>query len=241
MVGRFGPDGCSVNLTAATQVRVGPLFARLGAAIVLLTALTVAVGTLLVTPEGDGIAQPFDDSIRSWAQAHLTGWQPMAAALGAVGSTLAVAAASLAVTAYLWRRTRDGQLALLPVTSVVLATAVGSLTKILIARARPGGVEVGLLEIYSFPSGHTETATALTIGTYLAGRTRRTLHATRLAAAAVVFTIVAAAVGRVVLDVHWATDVIAGAGVGAASALAARWALQRENHTATIDANRHLD
>ncbi len=236
MVGRFRPDGGSVNRTGATHhVRFGALLAGLGVAIVLLTACTVTIGRLLVTPVGGGIAQPFDDAIRSWTQTHLTAWHPIAEALATIGSTLVIAALSVALTAYLWRRTHDAPRALLPLASVVIAAAVGTITKILVARVRPGGAEVGLLEVYSFPSGHTEAAAALAIGTYLAWRTGRTLYATRFAAAAVVITIVAVAVARVVLDVHWTTDVIAGAGVGAASALAARWALQRAKPTSTAE------
>ncbi len=218
------------------QLSIGALSARLVAAIALITAAVVAIGTLLLTPTGDGIAQPFDDAIRAWSLAHLDRLRPAAETLGAVGSTIAIAVAAVALTAYLWLRTRDAERALLPVASVMVASAAGALTKVLVARTRPGGIEVGLLEIYSVPSGHTEAATALALGSYLVWRTGRSVRASRLVAIVVVLTGAIVAVGRVVLDVHWASDVIAGAAVGAASAASARWALRRSRREDTRSA-----
>lgn len=232
----LGPGGEAMTVRGAPgQLRIGALIARLAGAIALLTILTATVGKLLLTPTGDGMAQPFDDAIRTWSRSQLIGVRPMAATLGAVGSTIAIAVVAVLLTASLWSRSRDAERALLPVTSVMVASAVGALTKVLVARARPGGVEVGLLEIYSFPSGHTEAATALALGSYLVWRTGRTVRASGVAAVVVFVTGAVVAVGRVVLDVHWASDVIAGAAVGAASTAAARWSLRRSRRTAPSD------
>ncbi|NKQ55634.1 phosphatase PAP2 family protein [Amycolatopsis sp. K13G38] len=119
-----------------------------------------------------------------------------------------------------WRARTWAPLVLTAVTglgAVVLATVVKNLT----GRTRPDSWWQLLPETgFSFPSRHTTVATALLlIAAYLLARHTRT-HVAVLAwwpGACALAALVAAS--RVYLGVHWATDVLAAAALGAAWAL----------------------
>jgi len=115
----------------------------------------------------------------------------------------------------LWRLTglREGvRVAALVGFNALLVAAL----KLAFARPRPPGAE-GLELSYSFPSGHTATAAVLAciLGWFaLKGlRARRWAVALVLAAFAWVALM---AWSRIVLDVHYFSDVVGGAGVGLA-------------------------
>lgn len=99
--------------------------------------------------------------------------------------------------------------------------AVRTLTADTIARARPPFADwAGLAGGQSFPSGHTFSATVLAV--LLAGAVRR-----RDARVLIGLWAVAVGATRVVLGVHWATDVLAGWAFGLAWTLGALWLVRR--------------
>lgn len=117
----------------------------------------------------------------------------------------AIVVALLAILAYLGRR---GSLAsLAPLAIGFIAVNVLSLTmKLLVAEPRPPGdpiypVTLGSLDTYSFPSGHTARASFLA---HLLASERRSLAPYLYAYA------VAIGVTRLVLSVHWFSDVLCG-------------------------------
>jgi undecaprenyl-diphosphatase len=87
--------------------------------------------------------------------------------------------------------------------------------KSMIGRSRPGSVEPAILlgadplDQFSFPSGHTLHAVAFTIVA--------THHYPELALLVVPFT-ATIALSRLILGLHYPSDVVAGAGIGAALA-----------------------
>lgn len=119
---------------------------------------------------------------------------------------------------------QQGADALLPVLHMVFVGAVCTATYAMVkrstARARPyevvPSVSAGTapLDAFSFPSGHTLHAVAFT---WVALR-----YYPALAALLLAFTLLTAA-SRVVLGLHYPSDVLAGAAIGAAIAGASFW------------------
>ena len=97
---------------------------------------------------------------------------------------------------------------------VVGQNVIVNTTKVVVARARPSVDQLTGFSGYSFPSGHSAQAAAMFAAIALVvGRGRsRQWHAVLAGVAIGVATAVAAS--RVLLGVHWLTDVIGGLAVG---------------------------
>jgi undecaprenyl-diphosphatase len=113
-----------------------------------------------------------------------------------------------------------------PAVSMVLTVVVVGLAKSIFGRGRPPAAG-RLVEVTSasMPSGHAAYAAAIAgvVWVLLSGHTRRA--ALRMLAVAVA---ACAALARLVLGVHWPSDVVAGAAVGAVvGTWVARVAVQR--------------
>ena len=121
---------------------------------------------------------------------------------------------------------RDAEQALFPVLHMVVVgaagTAIYSALKRRTARARPFAVVPAValgaapLDAFSFPSGHTLHAVAFTLVA--------ASYYPALAGPLAAFTLLVAA-SRVVLGLHYPSDVLAGAALGACIAGASFWAL----------------
>lgn len=144
--------------------------------------------------------------------------------LSGLGSTVALTLVVGLTAGYLLVVGRRST-ALMVVASASLGALAVSAMKTLFRRARPDRpiaefVASGL----SFPSGHAAMSAAvfLTLGALLAGTRVRWQERVYIVGAAVILT-VAVGTSRVMLGVHWATDVLAGWAFG--SAWAALWLL----------------
>jgi len=92
--------------------------------------------------------------------------------------------------------------------------ALANLIKVIVNRARPDIRPLAEFSAASFPSGHTATAAATFAALALVvGRRRAASTRVVLAASAAGLTALVACT-RVLLGVHWTTDVLAGAGLG---------------------------
>lgn len=127
-----------------------------------------------------------------------------------------------------WRRA-----AVAAVLSAGLALAVGKLISELVDRARPFVVDPNGVHLFSphaadpgFPSDHATAAFAIAVAILLR---KREWGVFALAAAAVL------SLGRVALGIHFPSDVLAGAALGAASALALWWRPARARLDALSD------
>jgi undecaprenyl-diphosphatase len=132
--------------------------------------------------------------------------------LTALGSMSVLGLAVICTSAYLFalRRTRLG---LLLIASSLLATAFSSALKMLVNRTRPvleAGSSVPTFTA-SFPSGHAllSAAIILTIGGILASATEHRSGAYAIAILSVLLTLLVG-LSRIVLGVHWPSDVLAG-------------------------------
>jgi undecaprenyl-diphosphatase len=141
----------------------------------------------------------------------------------------------VALVGGLWWSGRMLQAVYLAAT-IVVAVSVNPLLKLAFARQRPPDQAVETITDYSFPSGHTTTATAIAVALAVAfwpTRWRRPL-----VAGAVAFAVVMA-VSRVYLAVHWPSDVLAGLALGFTIAMAVRAAMPWPSPEEAASARHH--
>jgi len=134
--------------------------------------------------------------------------------------------AALVTITLLWAKRRFE--ALLVASSVISAVAVIYVVKMLVGRVRP---DLWNTEWYwgsSFPSGHTLAAAAFATATALAVSRIRPM-AKKLALSIAILWISLVAISRLVLGVHWPTDVLVAACIGAFLPLAMSVLLELRN------------
>lgn len=172
---------------------------------------------LAVPPVADA-AQAIDDWIyRVAVDAEAGPLTAAAKAFDVVGSTWVTAPVSVVVAGYLLWRARWEALAFWVLAMTASQLLIGPM-KALYERERP---PLPLVETsgYSFPSGHAVAGAAIVLSLVIvlvrAGPRRRNLEMIAVGFA------VAMAMSRVYLRVHWLSDVVAGAALGAAVAIAA--------------------
>ncbi len=169
------------------------------------------VGGILVSTVGRGLPfgldQPWHDILlaHEWGPAEV-----VARFLNVAGGTLAMTIVTVVLAAGLFLRGHAAGAVSVALT-VAVASGLASVIKLGIARPRPtdGLVTAGST---SFPSGHTTTAAAITIALLIAFP-----HVWARVLAAVWIPLMA--VSRNYLLVHWLSDVVAGALLGASVAL----------------------
>lgn len=151
-----------------------------------------------------------------------TAWAATFDAITDLGGVWTIVALTLVACALLVQARRWADAALVAVAAVS-ARALTSLFKAVFARERPTLPDaVGAESSFAFPSGHASAATAfygaLALLVLRSGLPRRV----RIAAAFALGLLIAAiAFSRVYLGVHYASDVLAGVLLGAASLAAA--------------------
>jgi membrane-associated phospholipid phosphatase len=188
-------------------------------------ALTVALGLIFAMALGFGLVSDmvtsetglsrYDASAASWGADNATPTSTWLLGLVTwLGATVTVLAITVALGALEWlRRRRLAVLAFL-VTVVVGQNLIANTVKALVERERPPVPHLAASSGFSFPSGHTAAAAATWAAVVLVlGRGRPLRVKALLAAGAAVIT-VAVAASRVLLGVHWLTDVIGGAALG---------------------------
>lgn len=203
---------------AARAARLDPERATglaLTLALVAIGAGGVVLALLAVVVRSSDALAGIDSSVAEWGHRHASAWSHDAITLVTqLGETWLVVLVAVAVAAVEIARTRNRW-----VVPFLLAVILGDklLTetiKQLVDRARPELEAVAATLGPSFPSGHTSTAAASWAAFALvAGRWwgRRAWPA--LAGVAVGIA-VGVAVSRVLLDVHWLTDVLGGLALG---------------------------
>lgn len=179
------------------------------AAIVALAVLAVASGEVATIGHGRPfwLDQPIYDVFASSRNSALVG---ISTVLQVVGGTLgtAIITAILAVVFVVLRRWQDAATLVL---TVIVATSAAPLLKLIVGRARPAEALISFGS-QSFPSGHATAAAALTVALAL------TIRSAWMWAIVAVW-VPAVAASRLILRVHWFSDVVAGAVLGAAVAI----------------------
>jgi undecaprenyl-diphosphatase len=194
-----------------------PLLAGLG--VILLAWAFVQISSEMV--EGD--TRVFDMLLLRAAQSLRAGYPWVAEVmrdLSGLGSTAVLALFTAATVGYL-ALVSARALALLVATAVITGSVGVSLFKVGFGRGRPAADFAELIAPgLSFPSGHAGVSAIvfLTLGALLAVTRGRAAERMYILAMASLMTLLVG-LSRIVLGVHWATDVLAGWAFGAAWAL----------------------
>jgi undecaprenyl-diphosphatase len=172
--------------------------------------------------EGGGLIS-HDEAVLTWFVGHRTDRlitvAKVISTLGAFAS-LAIVAALIAV--WLWRRGWRVGLAVAPLASLVLASLASTVAKALFDRERPPiTVHATTVTLAAFPSGHATDAAAFFLGASLTLAITIAHQRSTQVLLIVTGLLLAALVGlsRLVLGVHWLSDVVAGWALGAAFAI----------------------
>ena len=173
------------------------------------------LGVLAVLARSLPTLNHLDRSVAGWGFHHRT---PLSShALNGItylGSPEVVIGLAVAVALNAFVRARDRWAVLFLLVVLIGMELITTGVKDLVARARPTLVPAAAHLGPSFPSGHSSTsaafyaAAALILGRALAPRGRRVLTAVAVGVA------VAVAASRVLLDLHWLSDVIGGLALG---------------------------
>jgi membrane-associated phospholipid phosphatase len=213
-------DGRQVALARRWQrLRDGvPSVLYLLAWAVVTVAVGAAVGMLLARLPGGEALSRADSGVDRWFAAHRTkGWNTASHLATDAAETLTItilAVLTFAATAFAWRRWREP---LLVAAAVIGEVTIFVLITVLAHRPRP---PVSHLDVApptsSFPSGHTAAAIAL-YGSWAVlawERARSALLRGLLTALAAAIPVIVA-LARLYRGMHFPTDVIAGAALGA--------------------------
>jgi membrane-associated phospholipid phosphatase len=175
----------------------------------------VVLSLLAVVVRSTDVLAGIDSSVADWGDQHAGAWSHDALTLVTqLGETWLVVLVAVVVAGVEYTRTRSRWVVLFLLAVILGDKLLTEAVKQLVDRARPTLEAVAATLGPSFPSGHTSTAAASWAAFALvAGRWwgRRAWPA--LAGVAVGIA-VAVALSRVLLDVHWLTDVLGGLALG---------------------------
>lgn len=213
----------SQRAVARLGLGVAGLVALLAGAVALVGSGTVfAVATEDVT-QHNGLALHDAADLRSFTDHRPALLVHVARAATYAGAVPVVAVLALLATVLLWRRGLRLALALAPVVSLAVVAVAVSATKTVVGRARPP-VALHLVSEgdASFPSGHAADSAAvlLTIAFVVAVFVLRRPIAQALVVLVAAAMTASIGVSRLVLGVHWPSDVLAGWALGVTVALA---------------------
>jgi membrane-associated phospholipid phosphatase len=175
-------------------------------------ASSLFVGWLLDTIDSNRGFARYDEAAAEWGADHATSASTQLLRLFTHLGGSAVVALVLIVVAALSRQ----RLAALLYFATVLGGIVllNNTLKLIVARERPAIAQLTGHSGSSFPSGHSAVAAACWSAIALVLTQGRRGRARRAAAATAIGIALLVAVTRVLLGVHWLTDVLAGLAVG---------------------------
>jgi membrane-associated phospholipid phosphatase len=175
----------------------------------------VVLALLAVVVRSTDVLAGLDSGVAEWGNQHASSWSHDALTLVTdLGETVTVVVVAIVVAGVEIIRTRSRWVAPFLLAVIVGEKLLTEAVKQLVDRARPALEPIAATLGPSFPSGHTSTAAASWAAFALvAGRWwgRRAWPA--LAGVAVGIAVGVAA-SRVLLDVHWLSDVLAGLALG---------------------------
>ena len=207
----------SLNLTRRLLVALA------GAAAALAAALTVLAVTTEDVTQHNGLSTTDPSHLRLFIDHRGTAVVHAAKTLTELGAAPTLAVLAVLAAGLLWWRGTRLVVAISPGVALVVAGVIASAAKDVVGRARPPlGVRLMTETEPSFPSGHATDSAAfyLTLALVVAVFVlRRPMARVAAVAAGSAMTAVIGAT-RLVLGVHWPTDVLAGWALGTTVATA---------------------
>ena len=188
-------------------------------------ALTVALASLVLTGVIVGVLAwmvrrdtglvEIDHAIEAWANEHATTFSDdVLRGITHLGDTATILVVGVAVSAYgLWRW-RKPSIPLFVTTVILGQVLISNTIKVAIDRARPELRPRTGFSGTSFPSGHTTAAAATYLGVALVLGIASSPRARAALGGVAVSIAVAVGCTRVLLGVHWFSDVLAGLVIG---------------------------
>ncbi|HWS45168.1 MAG TPA: phosphatase PAP2 family protein [Acidimicrobiia bacterium] len=189
-----------------------------------LVAACVALFTLIAEDllDGGGLIS-HDEAVLTWFVDHRTDWMiHVAKVVSTIGSFVSLLIMGVVLGLWLLSRARRLAIAAAPVASLLLAGLVSTTVKGIFDRPRPPvTVHATSVGLAAFPSGHaTDAAGYFLAAAFVLALTVARRPGSQLAWIALgLFMAALVGVSRLVLGVHWLSDVIAGWALGTAIAV----------------------
>ncbi len=197
------------------------LDAEAATGLVLTLALALAVGGGLVVGvlaylmRSSGTLVSIDRSAGQWGQDHATSWSTdVIQRVTDLGGTWFVLLLAAVVCVVEYVRVPNRWIPVFLLTVLVGEVVLVNAVKELLHRVRPTFNPIAETLGPSFPSGHSATAAALYAAVALVLARRRSPRTRSLLAGAAVGIAIGVAASRVLLGVHWLSDVVAGLAFG---------------------------
>lgn len=200
--------GCRAEV--GTSVGEGARRSSKGLSLLAAAALVVFVLTALWVESG--AASAWDRALLGWAEACGAGTARLAFAITMLGSAWVVATAALVVAIWAHHRGRRAGAGVL-LGGALVAQGTNLLLKWMVGRERPDWIAEALPVSPAFPSGH---AMVPTVVYSMAAVLLVSMHPRLRVPLAVFIPLLCLSIGasRVLLGVHWPTDVIGGFAAG---------------------------
>ncbi len=216
--GEAAPDGGAPRRRLRLPARLDP---KTETGLLLLLALIVLIvggvilGALGLLVRSNSSLLRVDKSVSPWGEDHMTPFaQSMLDFVTSFGSTGVIVGCTIAVFVVEMIRRPSRWLPLFLIAVTIGQTIMSTQIKNLLDRVRPTANPIAHTLGPSFPSGHTTGAAACFAAFALVLGRGRSRNVQSLLAGGAVFIAVAVAASRVLLGVHWLSDVIGGLALG---------------------------
>jgi membrane-associated phospholipid phosphatase len=184
-------------------------------ALLVLVAGGVILGTLGLLVRSNSSLLAIDRSVAPWGEQHISSFsQSLLDFVTSFGSTGVIVGFAVGVFVVETIRRPSRWLPLFLIAVTVGQTLMSTQVKNLVDRVRPTANPIAHTLGPSFPSGHTTGAAACFAAFALVLGRGRSRNVQAVLAGAAVFVAVAVAASRVLLGVHWLTDVLGGLALG---------------------------
>ena len=199
------------RIDPGTATGLGLTLALLG---IVVGGIVLGVLAFLVRGSDTGLIG-VDSTAARWGAVHSTSLSTFVLrAVTQLGATVTITVFVIALCVAEYRRLPSRSMPLYVLVVVIGQLLISNLIKIAVARARPGIDPLAAFSGASFPSGHTTAAASFYAASALVlGRGRSFRVRTILTGVAVAIAVMVAA-SRVLLGVHWVSDVVAGLALG---------------------------